>query len=98
MQTSSKSVRFPQADRFKLVYKKPLSDNIFKLKSTLSSRSTTQGYSSKWDMSKTTKKVPPPGNYNLSGTSFFNKYQGASIGHKLPIRVFLYYKIFKFIL
>lgn len=66
----------------------------------MSGRSTTQGYSHKYDFSKDTKQTPPPNSYNLSSSSFFSTQKAVSMAKKNPTRVRLiriYNDIYSFI-
>lgn len=60
---------------------------MYTLKSVLSNRSTSQGYSTKWDMTKGGANVPGPETYNLTSSSLFSKNKQTSIRKKLPYNV-----------
>lgn len=57
------------------------------MKSTISTRGTSQGYSHKYDFSKDLKGTPSPNTYNLTGTSFFNPNKAISMAKRNPTRV-----------
>lgn len=65
LQNSVPTISFPKSSRFNLIYKKSGNDNLYTFRTTLNSRSTTQGYGSKWNFAKTNLLSPPPNAYNL---------------------------------
>ena len=83
---STKSITIPKENRFKFLYRKAECDNIFKLNSCLSNRSTSQGFANKLDFTKSAKKTPAPNTYNLSSSFFFNKNKAPSLRLKLPVK------------
>lgn len=86
LQNSIPTISFTKSDRFGSLYRKPHNSNIGKSITTISNRSTTQGFGKKWNFVDSVKNTPAPNTYNLPELQI-NPKKGKTILSKIPKKV-----------